>query len=157
MLNRPMPVGPACRSLRGCDALAISAETIVGHDFQGALAHHVLHFRDHLLHVERLSEEAAVGGLVIVGQFQLTGHQDDLDQRPSLVDGVGELEAVHASGHLDVGEQQFDVGAGFEDRQRIVGIDGFNGVKPASSTISTARMRSSISSSTTRTARRAAG
>ena len=42
---------------------------------------------------------------------------------------VGELEPIHAPRHLDVREQQFDIRAGFEDRQRIVGVDGFNGGK----------------------------
>ena len=37
------------------------------------------------------------------------------------------FRSVHAAGHLDVGKQQFDIGARFEDRERIVGIDGFNG------------------------------
>ncbi len=42
------------------------------------------------------------------------------------MDGVGELEAVDASGHLDVGKQKFDVGAGFEDGERVVGIGCFD-------------------------------
>jgi hypothetical protein len=102
---------------------------IVRHDFQRALSDHVLHFRNHLRAVERFAKEAAVGGLVGVGQFQLTGDQDDLDQRPALVNRIGELEPIDAARHLDVGKQQFDVGSGFEDRQRIVGIGCFNGVK----------------------------
>ncbi len=46
------------------------------------------------------------------------------------MDGVGELEPIHAAGHLDIRKQQLNVGAGFEDRKRIVGIDGFNSRKP---------------------------
>ena len=36
---------------------------------------------------------------------------------------VRKSEAVHAAGHLDVGEQQHDVGSGFQDCDGLVGID----------------------------------
>jgi hypothetical protein len=42
------------------------------------------------------------------------------------MNGESEFQAIDAAGHLDIGEQQFDVGTGFEDRQRVIGIDGFN-------------------------------
>jgi len=59
--------------------------------------------------------------------------------------------------HLNVGEQQGDIGAGFQDGDGLIGVNRPMEVKPASSTMSMARMRSSISSSTTRsTARRIA-
>ena len=43
------------------------------------------------------------------------------------MNGVSELEGIHTPRHLDVRKQKFDIGAGFKDRQRIVGIDGFDG------------------------------
>jgi hypothetical protein len=43
------------------------------------------------------------------------------------MDSVGELEAIYAPGHLDVRKQKFDIGAGFEDGERIVGIYCLNG------------------------------
>jgi hypothetical protein len=62
-----------------------------------------------LLHLEWLSKKTAVGGLVGFSRSQLTGHQDDFDGRPPLMDGVSQLEAIHASGHLNVSKQEFDI------------------------------------------------
>jgi hypothetical protein len=46
------------------------------------------------------------------------------------VHGVGQLQSVHAAGHLDVGKEQRDVRARFENGKRFVGIDGFNRREP---------------------------
>ena len=46
------------------------------------------------------------------------------------MDGVSELEAVDASRHLDVGEQQLDIRAQLQNSKRVVGIDGFDGCEP---------------------------
>ena len=70
---------------------------------------------------------------------------------------MGQLQAVDTAGHLNIGEQQRDVRAGLKNRDCFVGIDGFDRVKPASSTMSTARMRRIISSSTIRTFGTSAG
>ena len=43
---------------------------------------------------------------------------------------VGKLQAVHAAGHLNIGEQQRDVRAGLKNGDCLVGIDGFDGVEP---------------------------
>jgi hypothetical protein len=43
-----------------------------------------------------------------------------------LMHGVGELQSVHTAGHLDVGEQQRDVGSGFENGDSLVGIHRLN-------------------------------
>ena len=85
-----------------------------------------LQLGDHLLHFQRLAEEAAVRRLVGIGQFDLAGHQNDLDRRPAVVDGVGEFQSVHAAGHLNVRKQQRDVGARLENGKRFVGIDGLH-------------------------------
>ena len=89
-------------------------------------ADHLAQLGDHLLHFQRLAEEAAVRRLVGIGQFDLAGHQNDLDRRPAVVDGVGEFQSVHAAGHLNVREQQRDVGTRLENGQRFVGIDGLH-------------------------------
>ena len=44
--------------------------------------------------------------------------------------GVGQLQAIHAAGHLNIGKQQRDVRAGFQNGNRLVGIDGFDGMEP---------------------------
>ena len=37
-------------------------------------------------------------------------------------------EAVHRSRHLDVGEDDVDIGSGFEDGDRLVGVAGFDDI-----------------------------
>ena len=99
-------------------------------DLQRAITHHGLQFGDHLLHPQRLAEEAAVDRPFRLGWFHLTGDQDDLDVGPAVVHRVGQLQAVHAAGHLNVGEQQGYVRAGLQNRHRLVGIDGFDRAEP---------------------------
>ena len=53
-------------------------------------------------------------------------YQDDLDRRPALMDRVGEFQAVHAAGHLDVSEHQRDVGSALEDCDGFVGVHRLN-------------------------------
>ena len=43
---------------------------------------------------------------------------------------VSQLQAVHASGHLNIGKQQRYVRAGLEDGQCLVGVNGFNRAEP---------------------------
>ena len=148
-LTPALPAGWLCARFR-MQRLYDQLGDIARYDFQCALTDHVLHFRDHLLHLERLSKEAAVGGLSLSVGFNwpetrmilitasVRGPHEPASDRP-------------CSRHLNIREQQLDIGAGLKNSERVVGIDGFEGVKPASSTISTARMRSIISSSTTRT------
>jgi len=42
---------------------------------------------------------------------------------------VSQLQAVHAARHLNIGEQQIDVRAGFQNGERLIGVHGFNGRK----------------------------
>jgi hypothetical protein len=85
-------------------------------------ADHIPHFGDHLAGLERFSEETAVGRNIARGQFKLAGHKDDLDRRPTPMYGMRKPQAVDAAGHLDVGEDQRDIGSGLQDRNRLVGI-----------------------------------
>ena len=87
--------------------------------------HHVLH-PGIISFAERLAEKLAVAGEIAVGKLNLSGDQDDLDRWPALMDRLGESKAVHAAGHLDIREQQGDVGAGFEDGHSLVGIHGLD-------------------------------
>jgi hypothetical protein len=41
--------------------------------------------------MQRFVEEAAVSKLVGIGQFDLAGHQNDLDGWPTVVDRMGKL------------------------------------------------------------------
>ena len=40
-----------------------------------------------------------------------------------------QLQPVHRAGHLDIGEQQRDIGAGFQDAHGLVSVDGLDGVE----------------------------
>ena len=50
--------------------------------------------------------------------------------RPAAVRGMGQLQPVHAARHLDIGEQQGDVVAQFEDLNGFVGADGLDRHEP---------------------------
>jgi hypothetical protein len=94
--------------------------------FQRARAHHRLQFADHLLHSERLAEEATIDRPFGVRRRHLPRNQYDLDGGPAVVHRMGQLEAVHAAGHLNIGEQQRYVRAGFENGDSLIGVDGLD-------------------------------
>ena len=71
--------------------------------------------------------------------------------RPSLGDLTGQVCPVHRAGHADVRKKQPDVGVCFEQSQGLVGIPASSTRYPASENMPDAPMRSSTSSSTTRT------
>jgi hypothetical protein len=64
---------------------------VLRHDLERARAHHLLQLSDHLLHLQRLAKEAAIGRPFLIGQFDLTGYQDDFDRRPAVMHGVGKF------------------------------------------------------------------
>ena len=100
------------------------------HHFQCPLADHFLELANHLLDFERLGEEAAVVGLVGIGDRDLPRDQDDLDVGPAGMNRMGELQPVHAAGHLNVGEQQRNVVARFEHLDGLVGAYGLDRHEP---------------------------
>jgi hypothetical protein len=69
-------------------------------------------------------------GLSAVGWIHLAGNENDLDTRPAVVNGVGQLQAVHAARHLNVGKEQRYVGARFEYGECLIGIDGLHRREP---------------------------
>jgi hypothetical protein len=52
-----------------------------------------------------------------------------VDRRPSVSHRYGELEAVHGSRHLDIGEHDSDVQSGFEYRDRFICVRRFHDLK----------------------------
>jgi hypothetical protein len=66
------------------------------------------------------------------------------------MDGVGQPEAIHAAGHLNVRKQQLDIRAGFKNGERLVGVHRFDSSEPRVLD-DIHRAHSIISSSTTRT------
>ena len=43
---------------------------------------------------------------------------------PSLMDRMRQFQPIHRAGHLDVGEQEFDVRAGFQQCECVVRVNG---------------------------------
>ncbi len=60
----------------------------------------------------------------------MAGNDHDLDRWPAVAYRVGQLQPVHASRHLYVGEQQNDVVARFQNSHGLVGIVGLDGEEP---------------------------
>ena len=56
--------------------------------------------------------------------------RDDLDRRPAAADGAGKLQPVHRTRHLDIGEDDVNIGSGFEDRYSLVAIACLDDFKP---------------------------
>jgi hypothetical protein len=74
------------------------------------VANHIPHLRDYFAGHQWFSEKPAFEWNIIRRRFQLPRHQDDLDGRPASIDRMGKLKPIHAAGHLDIGEQQGNVG-----------------------------------------------
>ena len=112
---------------------------------------HPLERRDDLVAPVRFSKEyASRRHLVPLHVVQARG-EDDFDRRPSILDGGGQLDAVHGAGNVDVGEDDPDIVANSRMRTAWSALPASMASKPAASTMSTAFMRTSGSSSTTST------
>lgn len=53
----------------------------------------------------------------------LTSGDDDVNRRPPISDRNGQLQAIHRTGHVDVGENEVDILTGFENSDCLVCID----------------------------------
>ena len=79
--------------------------------------------------LERLGKEAAFGRPVRLGRVDPARNQDDLDGGPAVVHRVGQSQAVHGPGHLNVGEEQRYVRTGLQNGDGFIGIDSFERMK----------------------------
>jgi hypothetical protein len=70
----------------------------------------------------RLGKKAAACRQAAFLEDGVARREDEFDRGPALADMVGQFDAVHRARHLDVGEDEVDVGAGFEDADRLVGV-----------------------------------
>jgi hypothetical protein len=88
--------------------------------------------RNNLLRAVRLWQKATAFRQVVFPNVDKPRGRDDFDRRPLVPNPnkPGELQAIHWAGHLDVGKDDSDVQAGFEDRNRLIGIGGFDTLKP---------------------------
>jgi hypothetical protein len=108
------------RRQRGC----------VRNNLQRTLTYHRLELGNHSLDAQRFGKEAAVGWSFRIWRIDLAGNQDDLDSGPAVVHRVGQFQAVHAAGHLNVGEEQRYVRTGLQNGDGFIGVDSLNRTKP---------------------------
>ena len=96
----------------------------------------------------RVWQKPPAFGQILSPTLTLAGGRDDLDRRPAAPDRPGELQPIHGTRHLDIGEDHRDIAARFQDFDRLIGIAGFDNLEPAAAIISTASIRNRNSSST---------
>src|ERR1700676_1723860 len=84
-------------------------------------------FRDHRSRLVRFSDKATVqrklGGL----QPHLPRYDEDFSRRPAVAYSVSQFQPVHASGHVDVREQQGNIRVRFQQGNRFVRIASLQG------------------------------
>jgi hypothetical protein len=85
-------------------------------------AQHIVHFAEQLIGSVRLANEVAVIGNFRLSGLYLTGSDDEEDAGPTSVNLSREIHTVARAGHLNVGEKQPHVVAGFQQFQRGVGV-----------------------------------
>jgi hypothetical protein len=59
----------------------------------------------------------------------VTGSYNDLDRRPSTAHGMGELETVHMTRHVNIGKYHTDVAAAFKYLDGFVSAGGLKDLK----------------------------
>jgi hypothetical protein len=92
-------------------------------------AHHIVDFAEQILFSVRLADEAAmIGNFRLSGRY-LTGSDDQEDAGPTSVNLSREVHTVARAGHLNVGEKQPHIVAGFQQFQRGVRVRGFDDAK----------------------------
>jgi len=79
-----------------------------------------------VLHFKWLAKEATISRLIIVRWSHLSGDENNLYGWPTIMDGVGQLQAIHSAGHLNVGKQKRYIGARFQNGKCFVGVYRLN-------------------------------
>lgn len=97
-----------------------------------------------------LCHELAPGRQIARPHSHEAGRGEYLDGWPPVPDEAGELQPIHRTRHLDIGEDDVDIGTGLEDRDGLVGVAGLNDFEACCSIMSAASSRSRYSSSTIR-------
>jgi hypothetical protein len=77
----------------------------------------------------RLWQKATARRQVVFTDLEMTRGRHNLDRWPSTSDGRGQLQAVHGSGHLDIGKYDRDVRAIFKDQDSFVGVFRFDDIE----------------------------
>jgi hypothetical protein len=89
---------------------------------------HPMKRRDDLItHVRLLEEDAARRQLTF---FHIVSRMSqEFRSGPALSNCGGQLDAVHRAGHVDVGEDNPYIAAGFKNTNRMIGVARLNGVE----------------------------
>jgi hypothetical protein len=88
--------------------------------------------RNNLLRAVRLWQKATAFRQVVFPNVDKPRGRDDFDRRPLvlILISLASFRPSIGPGILDVGKDDSDVQAGFEDRNRLIGIGGFDTLKP---------------------------
>ena len=78
-----------------------------------------------------LGQKVTTGGQAVGANLEQSRGRHDFDRRPPAPDGGGQLQPIHGPRHLDIGENDADVEAMFEDHDRFVGVFCFDDVESA--------------------------
>jgi hypothetical protein len=106
--------------------------------------------RDHLRTTVGLWQEHTAGWQIIGARHHLARCRNDFNRRPAVPDKVGELQPVHRTRHLNIGEDDVNIETGAKNCDGFIGIGCRMTSKPACSIISAESNRSKDSSSTIR-------
>ena len=107
--GRASRLQPAHPGLRGHSLLAV---------------YHDVHGLEDLRGIVRFAEEAPFDRKVEITDVSVPRRDEDLDTRPSVSYGYRELQPVHGSRHVDIGEQRIDLGMAFKQPDGVICITG---------------------------------
>lgn len=76
-----------------------------------------------------LSQKTTAFRQIVCPRIDEARSRNNLDRRPSSSNKSGEVQAIHGTRHLDVGEDDVNVGACFQYGNRFVGVCGFDNLE----------------------------
>ena len=104
--------------LRGKRRKICLVETIDRSGSAGQLAQR----RDHLRTTVGLWQEHTAGWQIIGARHHLARCRNDFNRRPAVPDKVGELQPVHRTRHLNIGEDDVNIETGAKNCDGFIGI-----------------------------------
>ena len=79
-----------------------------------------MHHPDQLGPLIGLAEEKTALGHILISNSRVAGCHHKLDRWPTVTNGLGKLQPVHAPRYIDVGEDDLNVLPGFEERDGLI-------------------------------------
>ena len=74
-------------------------------------------------------QEYGAGRQIVVFDLHKARRRNDLDRWPSIPNEPGKLQTVHRARHLDIGEDNVNIGLDCEDCDGFVGVGRLDDVK----------------------------